>query len=64
LPAEVRARIAADAAAGMALQAIADALNAEAIPTARGGRWFPSTVRHIVRSVALDVELEAARRSV
>jgi DNA invertase Pin-like site-specific DNA recombinase len=54
LPAEVRTRIATEAAAGMTLQAVADALNAEAVPTARGGRWYPSTVRHVVRSVALD----------
>ena len=44
LPAAIRARIAADAAAGMTLQAIADALDTEAVPTARGGRWYSSTV--------------------
>jgi hypothetical protein len=38
LPAAIRARIAADAAAGMTLQAIADALDTEAVPTARGER--------------------------
>jgi hypothetical protein len=45
LPAAIRARMAADAAAGMTLQAIADALDTEAVPTARGGRWYSSTVR-------------------
>lgn len=30
---------------GLTLQAIADRLNAAGRPTARGGRWFPSTVR-------------------
>ena len=28
----------------MTLQAIADALDTEAVPTARGGRWYSSTV--------------------
>jgi DNA invertase Pin-like site-specific DNA recombinase len=40
-------------AAGMTLQAIADLLNDERIPTKRGGRWHPSTVTYILgRKVA------------
>jgi hypothetical protein len=30
------------------LQAIADALNADGVPTARGGRWWPGTVRYVL----------------
>jgi DNA invertase Pin-like site-specific DNA recombinase len=38
-------------------QAIADDLNAEGIPTAKGGRWHASTVRHVCMSVERDAEL-------
>ena len=31
------------------LQSIADALNARGIPTARGGQWYPTTVRNAAR---------------
>jgi len=54
LPEDVRYRIATDRAAGKSLRAIADALNAEAVPTARGGRWYASTVRAVLDSLALD----------
>lgn len=33
---------------GATLQAIASALNADEIPTARGGKWWPATVRYIL----------------
>ena len=36
-------------AKGWTLQAIADKLNAEGVPTKRGGRWHPSTVTYVVR---------------
>ncbi len=43
---ELRERIAAMRAANMTLQAIADRLNAEAVPTLRGGAlWRPSSVQ-------------------
>jgi DNA invertase Pin-like site-specific DNA recombinase len=43
---ELKERIAAMRAAGMTLQAIADQLNADAIPTVRGGaKWRPSSVQ-------------------
>jgi DNA invertase Pin-like site-specific DNA recombinase len=43
---ELSARIAAMRRDGMSLQAIADALNADGIPTLRGGsRWRPSSVQ-------------------
>jgi DNA invertase Pin-like site-specific DNA recombinase len=51
---DVRHRIAAERAEGRSLRAIADDLNAEAVPTARGGRWYASTVKHVVGSLALD----------
>jgi DNA invertase Pin-like site-specific DNA recombinase len=43
---ELRERIGAMRAAGMTLQAIADQLNVEGIPTVRGGaKWRPSSVQ-------------------
>jgi Recombinase len=40
-------RIRRERAAGTSLTAIANGLNADAIPTAQGGRrWYPATVRH------------------
>jgi len=59
LPESVRARIVAERDAGRTLTAIADDLNAENVPTARGGRWYPSTIAKVLESVALD--LDAAR---
>lgn len=51
---DVRQRIATERAAGDSLRAIADRLNAEAVPTARGGRWYASTVRAVLDSLDLD----------
>lgn len=63
MPDEVRARIVALREQGTTLQAIADALNADGVPTAQGGaRWYKSTVAAALRSVALD-EDAAARRA-
>lgn len=59
LSAEVTDRIVASRATGMTLQAIADGLNADGVPTARGGKqWFASSVAQVLKSAALD---EAAR---
>lgn len=56
LSAAVVRRIAAERAAGASLTAIADRLNGEGVPTAQGGaRWYPSTIRAVLQSVALDV---------
>jgi len=50
LPDSLGARVRAERAAGLTFQAIADALNAEAVPTAHGGqRWYASTVRGAAR---------------
>jgi DNA invertase Pin-like site-specific DNA recombinase len=49
MDAEVRERIRHDRAAGRSYAAIADALTAEGVPTAQGGRrWHASTVRKAV----------------
>jgi hypothetical protein len=54
----VRLEVAARVDQGETLAAIADDLDARQVPTARGGRWWPSTVAHVARSVALDADLE------
>jgi hypothetical protein len=41
------------------LQGLADALNARGIQTARGGRWYPTTVRNVLRR-----KLSGARQEV
>jgi DNA invertase Pin-like site-specific DNA recombinase len=47
---EVDERIRADRKRGLTLQGIADGLNRDGIPTARGGqRWYDSTVRSVLR---------------
>jgi DNA invertase Pin-like site-specific DNA recombinase len=66
---ELRERIASMRAAGMSLRAIADQLNAEGVPTVRGGAtWRPSSVQTAVgyRRPAANRGLDARpqRRSV
>jgi DNA invertase Pin-like site-specific DNA recombinase len=52
---EVAGRIRAERAAGATLRQIADGLNADAVPTARGGsKWRPSSIEAVVRSGALE----------
>lgn len=52
---EVTERIVSARAEGATLQSIADALNADGVPTARGGtRWYPSTVKAVLVSSDLD----------
>lgn len=49
LPQDVVNRIAAERLAGASLAAVAHRLNADAVPTAHGGkRWYPSTVRAVL----------------
>ena len=62
LPQRVRRRIARERAAGQSLREIADKLNKDRVPTARGGEWHPSTVSHVVRSVDLDQKLAGSKR--
>lgn len=57
LPNEVRQRIATERQSGRTLTAIAKDLTAENVPTAQGGkRWYPSTVKAVMDSLALDLE--------
>lgn len=57
LPEQTRERIGRERAAGATLQTIADRLNAEEIPTARGGAaWRPSSVAAVIRSLELDAQ--------
>jgi len=57
---EFRQRIADEHAAGRSMHAIAGELNAEGVPTAKGARWYASTVAHVLRSVERDRELAQA----
>jgi len=58
----VVARISQERDDGLTLQAIAEGLNDDSVPTAQGGRqWWPATVRSVLRSVELDHEAELAR---
>jgi DNA invertase Pin-like site-specific DNA recombinase len=53
LPLAVAERIHEEREYGASYRAIANALNADGIPTAHGGRqWWPSTVRGVLRSQA------------
>jgi DNA invertase Pin-like site-specific DNA recombinase len=51
---EIMARIVSERTQGLSLRAIAEDLNAERIPTARGGHWHASTVKSILGSIKLD----------
>ena len=49
MPEETRARINALRNSGVTLQGVADTLNTEGIPTARGGsKWYASTVQKAI----------------
>lgn len=49
------ARIVSERRSGATLAAIADRLDADGIPTAKGARrWYPATVAAVLRSAALD----------
>jgi DNA invertase Pin-like site-specific DNA recombinase len=61
LPQPVRERVLTDRESGLSLRVIADRLNVEQVPTAQGGRWHASTVRHVLMS--LDLDEQAARQA-
>ena len=61
LPHHTRTRIATQRNNGHTLRAIADTLNTEQVPTARGGRWHASTVRGVLTSLDLDADAEQLR---
>ena len=55
MTADVVERVLQERKAGCTLAAIANGLNADGVPTARGGlRWYPSTVKAVLKSVELD----------
>jgi DNA invertase Pin-like site-specific DNA recombinase len=57
MPVEVTERIVSARAAGLTMQAIADSLNLDGVPTARSGaKWHPSTVKAVLVSARLDLE--------
>ena len=48
IPAEVREQVLAKRESGMSYKSIADTLNLQGIPSARGGSWYASSVKNIV----------------
>lgn len=63
LSAEIRERIATERQSGRTMQGIADGLNADGVPTARGGAvWRSSTVNAVLVSLAHD-DYAAIRQS-
>jgi len=61
LPDDIVRRVLRERADGRTLQAIADGLIADGVPTARGGRWQAGTVRHVLNSQrAADLAAEGA----
>lgn len=50
----VRQRIVAERGSGLTLAAIAEGLTRDGVPTARGGNWYPSTVKGVLVSTELD----------
>jgi DNA invertase Pin-like site-specific DNA recombinase len=59
---ETRAKIGNLRDGGMSPERIADVLQAEGVATARGGaRWYPSTVRRVLSSLANEAELTEIR---
>lgn len=54
LDAATRRRIVEERQSGMTLAAIAEGLTNDAVPTARGGKWYPSTVKAVLMSAQLD----------
>lgn len=59
LRADVVVRVVRERQRGATLATIADSLTADGVPTAMGGvRWYPSTVRAVLDSVAVDARYE------
>ena len=56
IPARTRARIRKERSQGAGLREIAERLDAEGVPTARGGRWRTSTVDSVLRSRSREPE--------
>jgi DNA invertase Pin-like site-specific DNA recombinase len=61
IPPPVAGRIRAERARGATLQSIADGLNADRVPTARGGRrWYASSIRSVLHQ---EPDYQQERRS-
>ena len=43
------------------MNGIAAALNDEGVPTAKGGIWHASTIRHVLQSIDVDEDLAKVR---
>jgi DNA invertase Pin-like site-specific DNA recombinase len=56
---ELRQRILLEKSQGKSLLSIANTLNAEKVPTAKGGKWHASTIKHLLTAPA-SKQLEAA----
>lgn len=52
LPTSTVERILGDRSSGTSMARIADALNAEGVATATGGKWYASTIRQVLNSSA------------
>jgi len=61
LDASTRKRIGKERGKGRTLQAIADGLTADEIPTAKKGNWYPATIAAVLRSLAVDQEMATIR---
>lgn len=61
LPPALTERVVDERAEGRTFAAIAEGLNADGIPTARGGaKWYPSTVKAVIASSELDAQAVAS----
>jgi len=60
LGADIRRRILAMRADGQSMATIANTLNGENVPTAKGGKWYPSTIKHVIDSPATRALVAAA----
>lgn len=56
---EVRFRIKQDHETGRTLNSIARTLNEEHVPSAKGGRWYASTIQHVLQSIEVDRKLRS-----
>ena len=48
-PEEVRQRVTSERALGLSYQKIADGLNQDQVPTQNGRKWYPTTVKNLLR---------------
>lgn len=64
VPSDVMARVVEERADGQTLEAIANGLNADGIPTPTGSTWFRATVARVLNTAALDAEAEARAQEV